>query len=920
MPVYDAFISYSHARDKSIATALHSVIQRLGKPWYRRRALRVFRDDASLSATPGLWPTIQQSLGQSRFLILLASPEAAASPWVNKELAYWLEHKGVDTLLIALTDGELVWDAARGDFGAHAPLPVVVMGRFPAEPRWVDLTAYREGADKRDAKFIELAANFAAAICGLPKEDLLSQEVRQQRRALALAWSAAGTLLLLAVATTSATVQAYRARETAEENERVALKNEGISLTALSDAALKDHPVDAIQLALAAWPRKGDEKRPQMRRVITALAFAMSEYQEGVRFEVSNVVRHAAFSPDGKRVITASEDNKADIWDAETGKHLTSLIGHEGFVWSAAFASDGARVVTASEDGTARVWSAETGEKLLVINGNGAGLRRATFSLDAAHIVTASKDKKARIWDAKTGKQLVQLRGHTDEVWSAVFSPDGGRVVTASLDTTARIWDAKTGKQLVKPLKHDGEVYSAAFSRDGAHIVTASEDGTVGIWNAKTGQKDGHLTTDYKKNKFTSAAFSPDGRRIVTASHDFTVRMWDVSTKRVLIELKGHDDVVNSATFSADGTHILSASDDTTARIWDIAAAPFLTVAHGDDYVYKVSFSPDGARIVTASRDESARIWNASTGALLTTLPSRKGAFKGDLGAMNTAKFDPQGERLVTASDYAVVIWNAKTGKPLITLDRNKWFLSAAFSPDGSRIVTAAQDKTARIWDAKTGDQLIQPLEHPDKLTFADFRPDGERVVTASEDGIARVWDARTGKLLKAFNAHGGRMRGAAFSADGGRIVTASDDGTARVWNARTAEVIAVLKGHLKQMASAAFNPDGTRVITASEDGTARVWDAKTGQLLAVPNANVQGEGLSDAVFSPNGAQIAIASEDGTARIWNIEISDAFTLACDRLGNKADLTDLARRYDLDKLKPICGSNAPIKGDFSNMPE
>jgi hypothetical protein len=91
LALYDAFISYSHAKDKPIAAALQSVVQRLGKPWYKRRALRVFRDDTSLSATPQLWPSIEQALAQSRFLILLASPEAAASPWVGKEIAYWLE-------------------------------------------------------------------------------------------------------------------------------------------------------------------------------------------------------------------------------------------------------------------------------------------------------------------------------------------------------------------------------------------------------------------------------------------------------------------------------------------------------------------------------------------------------------------------------------------------------------------------------------------------------------------------------------------------------------------------------------------------------------------------------------------------------------------------------------------------------------
>jgi hypothetical protein len=124
---YDAFISYSHAKDKPIATALQSVVQKLGKAWYRRRALRVFRDDTSLSATPHLWPSIEQALGQSRFLILLASPEAAASRWVGQETAYWLDHNSTDTVLIALTEGELDWDRATGDFrwSKATPLPTL---------------------------------------------------------------------------------------------------------------------------------------------------------------------------------------------------------------------------------------------------------------------------------------------------------------------------------------------------------------------------------------------------------------------------------------------------------------------------------------------------------------------------------------------------------------------------------------------------------------------------------------------------------------------------------------------------------------------------------------------------------------------------------------------------------------------------
>jgi tetratricopeptide (TPR) repeat protein len=204
MAAYDAFISYSHAKDKPVAAALQSAMQRLGKPWYRRRALRLFRDDTSLSATPGLWDSIERALTDSRYLVLLASPEAAASPWVTKEVTWWLAHKSADTLLIAVTDGTLAWDETRGDYttGVDTPLPRTLAGRFAAEPKWVDLRAYRLHAEHRadlgDAKLTELAADLAAAIHGMPKEDLLSQEVRQQRKALSLALSATASLLVLA--------------------------------------------------------------------------------------------------------------------------------------------------------------------------------------------------------------------------------------------------------------------------------------------------------------------------------------------------------------------------------------------------------------------------------------------------------------------------------------------------------------------------------------------------------------------------------------------------------------------------------------------------------------------------------------------------------------------------------------------------
>jgi tetratricopeptide (TPR) repeat protein len=256
--VYDAFVSYSHAKDKPIAAALQLVIQTLGKPWYRRRALRIFRDDTSLSATPQLWPSIEQALGNSRFLILLASPEAAASPWVSKEVAYWLEHKSADTLLIALTDGELSWDNTISDFAAieNAPLPPVLSGRFVGEPKWVDLRAYRDGANPRDSRFIEAGADFAAAIRGMPKEDLLSQEVRQQRRALTLAWSAAGSLLVLAG------LAGWQAK-VALDNERAAIEQRQLA------QEQRDRAVEAERLA-TEQRNEAERQRDRAERTLAA--------------------------------------------------------------------------------------------------------------------------------------------------------------------------------------------------------------------------------------------------------------------------------------------------------------------------------------------------------------------------------------------------------------------------------------------------------------------------------------------------------------------------------------------------------------------------------------------------------------------------------------------------------------------------
>jgi MTH538 TIR-like domain (DUF1863) len=133
---YDAFISYSHALDGVLAPALQIGLERFAKPWYRARALRVFRDTTSLSANPGLWSSIEQALASSTWLVLMASPEAARSKWVNREVVWWLEHKSSQRVLVVLTEGEFAWadNGGHGE-GRTAALPPALRGAFPEEPR-----------------------------------------------------------------------------------------------------------------------------------------------------------------------------------------------------------------------------------------------------------------------------------------------------------------------------------------------------------------------------------------------------------------------------------------------------------------------------------------------------------------------------------------------------------------------------------------------------------------------------------------------------------------------------------------------------------------------------------------------------------------------------------------------------------------
>ena len=450
-------------------------------------------------------------------------------------------------------------------------------------------------------------------------------------------------LATVAVVVTLLAIFAFEREHAAQYQEAQTLKAQSRLLTEAAAQRFKDSDVAGAQgiiLEVLTNPELAHGHTPAAIAVFQEVR--AGDRQLAVVSGHGDGVNAAAYSPDGTRIVTASIDKTARIWEARTGTPLVVLSGHGDVVQSAAYSSDSTRIVTASTDKTARIWDARTGTPLVVLSGHGDVVHSAAYSPDGERIVTASRDKTARIWDARTGTLLVVLSGHGDVVHSAAYSPDGTRIVTASEDKSARIWDARTGTQLVVLSGHGNAVHSAAYSPDGTRIVTASWDNTARIWDARTGTQlvvlSGHSSV------LICAAYSPDGSRIVTASQDKTARIWDARTGGELAVLSGHGGVVLSAAYSPDGTRIVTASWDKTSRIWDARAGGELAVLSGHgSVVLSAAYSPDGARIVTTSVNKTARIWDARTGGELAVL-SGHGHF------VASAAYSPDDTRIVTAS------------------------------------------------------------------------------------------------------------------------------------------------------------------------------------------------------------------------------------------------------------------------------
>jgi WD40 repeat protein/DNA-binding SARP family transcriptional activator len=427
----------------------------------------------------------------------------------------------------------------------------------------------------------------------------------------------------------------------------------------------------------------------------------------------------------GSRIVSAGEDGTIRLWNAGTDR---TLHGGRGKVTDVAFSPDGNRIVSVGEDGRVRLWNAQTGAHENDWNGEGRGLLAAAFSTDGQRIATAGRDGITRIWSVAGGPPLAELRGQKGRLYDVGFGPSSDRVVSAGDDGTVRTWDTGEVRARIMPsLTHDVD-----FDHDGHLIASSGDDGTVRIWDTASFRL--HASRP-GPDGYTAGKFAADDDTVVITSFEGgLVRLWPISAKSAEVVVRPPGRHVYSAEFDESGDRVVYVDDTGRLIVRDLASGREVRLSGGPKTIYGAEFTPDGKRVVAIPDQGDVLVWRIDR----PDRPER--SLKGHRGKVNELDISADGRIATSGADRTVRVWNLAGGPAVVMRGHEDEVMTAIFTRDGSKVLSASADGTLRLWNARTGAPLAVLQSARGELFDVALSADGE-IATLGTGEVVRIFD-----------------------------------------------------------------------------------------------------------------------------------------------------------------------------------
>ncbi|MES2683762.1 MAG: TIR domain-containing protein [Pseudomonadota bacterium] len=821
---YRAFISYSHA-DEAWARWLHRALESYRVPARLRqgarsqlpqRLLPIFRDRDELPSAAELGSVIQQALRDSRMLIVVCSPRAAGSRWVNEEIRYFKSLGRGGQVLALIVDGEPhASEAERECFPAAMTQAMDAEGHLTGQPVEPIAADARDSGDGRQGALLKLIAGLLEV--GL---DDLTQRERQRQR-----WQRVQQVLtVLAVVAVLVSAwqwfERYRRGKLLEQRIETVYERGRLALLAQAPQRAAVYLGEAYALGLDT---------PALRFML-ARALETVDALNPFPPAATGFIQRPAFSPDDTQFITpvvGEQGTLAVLRDAKSGAELQRLTGLPAHPHLLRFLPGGTRVLVSgyAESTNYGQQGAETG-----------------------------------VWDVRSGKQLLKLAGHAGHFGNPL-SPDARLLLTTEGDQPGvQLRDVESGAVL-RTLPHVATAQAAGFSRDGLAVFTGDSEGLVRHWDARSGRLL-HTLTGRTPTGITGLLVSPDGKRLVGISRKGDVRVWALPAGELQLAFSADKSYVADVQLDAAGLRLLTVGRQ-GYKVWDIERGVLLFTRDVKlDWVASGDLDASGRFVAIATTDEPrAELWDVLSRRRLADIEFEP-------QAVSAATFNHRGDALLLAGESGNTARLSPLPGPRLDLRQPPALYGAQFAGSTSRLVTAGYDQQLGVWNRATGTRIASGKGHTQRLVQLLTTSDGERAITTADDGTVSIWRVADGQRL-AITAIAGATRRMLLSTDDAQLLllhyaAITDDNEALLLDARSGQRLHTLQ-HPAPVLTAAFSPDGFSVFTGCGDGVLRQWSRSDGRLLQ--SYPLPGAVYTALVFGPDPRRLLIVDQSKGAQV-----------------------------------------------------